>query len=312
LEFDVLQHSSKDLVKLIPFVLEHSGLAVSCGVLQKTLVRWCEAVCNGYRDNPYHNWFHAFSVFHQCYFQMMTASTFGVLSKLDAFALLTACLCHDLDHVGRTNNFLIDNEDDLAVRYNDRSVLENHHASLACQLLKGSTDIAEGLSTPARKMLRKGIISSILATDMMHHSSICDGLAAFKSESSFRDACAKDRQLLMSACIHASDISGQALPWDQARAWETRISDEFVSQAQEEMLLGRTPAPFMNFKMEDVATRGKLQRDFIDFVLVPLFEPYTQLLPELHIYSDHLISNREAHEARRLSGGNVNVTEMSL
>jgi hypothetical protein len=38
-------------------------------------------------------------------------------------------LAHDVDHPGRTNAFLVASEDRKAILYNDRSVLENHHAA---------------------------------------------------------------------------------------------------------------------------------------------------------------------------------------
>lgn len=44
-------------------------------------------------------------------------------------------LCHDLEHTGRTNNFEIANMSRLAIRYNDESVLENHHASASFKLM---------------------------------------------------------------------------------------------------------------------------------------------------------------------------------
>ena len=45
------------------------------------------------------------------------------------YALLIASLCHDMGHPGKTNNFLIATRDRLALRYNDVSVLENHHCA---------------------------------------------------------------------------------------------------------------------------------------------------------------------------------------
>lgn len=51
------------------------------------------------------------------------------LSHLEVFALALAALCHDVDHPGLTNAFLVATYDPLALRYNDRAVLESHHAA---------------------------------------------------------------------------------------------------------------------------------------------------------------------------------------
>jgi len=59
------------------------------------------------------------------------AATQNILTDLEIFALLFAALIHDLEHTGRTNNFHVNTATDLALLYNDRSVLENHHVSAA-------------------------------------------------------------------------------------------------------------------------------------------------------------------------------------
>merc|ERR1712118_262349 len=99
-------------------------------------------------------------------------------------------------------------------------------------------------------------------------------------------------------CIHTADLSAQTLPWQAAATWEECISKEFVSQADKELAQGRTPMAFMQFKIWDAKQRGKLQRDFIDFVLVPLWEPYVQLVPPLHSSYDRLLDNRRRYNRR--------------
>jgi hypothetical protein len=42
---------------------------------------------------------------------------------------------HDFGHKGVTNDFLINTKDPLALRYNDHSPHENHHASAAFRVL---------------------------------------------------------------------------------------------------------------------------------------------------------------------------------
>jgi calcium/calmodulin-dependent 3',5'-cyclic nucleotide phosphodiesterase len=53
------------------------------------------------------------------------------LSDLEIFATLLAAMIHDYEHTGTTNNFHVMSSSPVAILYNDRAVLENHHASAA-------------------------------------------------------------------------------------------------------------------------------------------------------------------------------------
>ena len=49
---------------------------------------------------------------------------------------MVSALCHDVDHSGRNNHFEVSSYSKLALRYNDESVLENHHAATTFKILK--------------------------------------------------------------------------------------------------------------------------------------------------------------------------------
>lgn len=61
---------------------------------------------------------------------------FVQFTPLESFALLFSAAVHDLRHPGVNNNFLITTSHPLAVRYNDKSVLEMFHVATAFQLMK--------------------------------------------------------------------------------------------------------------------------------------------------------------------------------
>lgn len=72
---------------------------------RQTLARFLLMVQKGYRDVPYHNWSHAFSVSHFCYLLIRTNFVQKALNELERLSLFVACLCHDIDHRGTTNAF---------------------------------------------------------------------------------------------------------------------------------------------------------------------------------------------------------------
>ena len=84
-----------------------------------------------------------------------------------------AAAIHDVDHPGLTNQFLINTSSELAIMYNDESVLENHHLAVAFKLLQNADcDIFVHLTRKQRQTLRKMVIDMVLATDMSKHMSL--------------------------------------------------------------------------------------------------------------------------------------------
>ena len=76
----------------------------------------------------------------------------------------------DISHPGVNNAFLIAMKHTKSVRYNDKSVLENHHCAIAFKLLLDpQNDIFELLSEAQYWNVRQIIIKMILSTDITNH-----------------------------------------------------------------------------------------------------------------------------------------------
>jgi hypothetical protein len=87
----------------------------------------------------------------------------GQFSNLEIFAVLVAALGHDVGHPGVNNIFLVKAKDDLALRHNDKSPLENMHCSLLYEILsKPNSNIFAGLSESQWRESRKVILTTIL------------------------------------------------------------------------------------------------------------------------------------------------------
>jgi cGMP-dependent 3',5'-cyclic phosphodiesterase len=67
-------------------------------IRRRTLARFLLMVQKGYREVPYHNFSHAFSVAHFCYLMLRLPAVQNALDELERLSLLVACLCHDIDH----------------------------------------------------------------------------------------------------------------------------------------------------------------------------------------------------------------------
>ena len=128
-------------------------------------------------DKKDHNFLHAFSVAHVCYLLLSETSMIEHVSPLDVLVIFCSSLFHDMEHPGTTNAFQINTESELALRYNDKSVLENHHAHVAAMILKNpKTNVFSEMQPEQRKEARKSLITLILHTDMSFHQDIVSKL----------------------------------------------------------------------------------------------------------------------------------------
>uniref|UniRef100_A0AAR2JE50 Phosphodiesterase n=1 Tax=Pygocentrus nattereri TaxID=42514 RepID=A0AAR2JE50_PYGNA len=195
---------------------------------------------------------------------------------LELMALYVAAAMHDYDHPGRTNAFLVATNAPQAVLYNDRSVLENHHAASAWSLFlsRPEFNFLSNLDHVEFKRFRFLVIEAILATDLKKHF---DFLAEFNSKVSDVNSPGidwtneNDRLLVGQMCIKLADINGPAKERSLHLKWTEGIVNEFYEQGDEETGLGLPISPFMDRSMPQLA---KLQESFITHIVGPLCNSY--------------------------------------
>ncbi|GAX78254.1 hypothetical protein CEUSTIGMA_g5696.t1 [Chlamydomonas eustigma] len=99
------------------------------------------------------------------------------IARKEALLLLgvyLSAIVHDYDHRGVTNAFLVQDEDLLALTFNDLSPMENHHVSAAFLLMKKSpNNFLDCLPRLERDQLRDQVVQMVLGTDMKQHFSTC-------------------------------------------------------------------------------------------------------------------------------------------
>ncbi|XP_062928460.1 cGMP-inhibited 3',5'-cyclic phosphodiesterase 3A isoform X2 [Mobula hypostoma] len=195
---------------------------------------------------------------------------------LELMALYVAAAMHDYDHPGRTNAFLVATSAPQAVLYNDRSVLENHHAASAWNLFMSQQEynFLVNLDHVEFKRFRFLVIEAILATDLKKHF---DFLAEFNAKVNEEVgpgidwANENDRLLVCQMCIKLADINGPAKCKELHLRWTEGIVNEFYEQGDEETSLGLPISPFMDRSAPQLA---KLQESFITHIVGPLCNSY--------------------------------------
>lgn len=124
-----------------------------------------------------------------------------------------------------------------AILYNDRSVLENHHAAAAWALLMNNENynFLKFLDKAEFKRFRFLVIEAILATDLKRHFEI---MSEFNSKVNEEESpgidwtSEEDRLLVMEICIKLADINGPCKYHDIHVQWTYRIAEEFYEQGK--------------------------------------------------------------------------------
>lgn len=224
--------------------------------------------------NPYHNLLHAADVAQTVHFILSNSKLSNWLTDLEIFATIVAALVHDYEHTGTTNNFHINTGSEVALLYNDKAVLENHHVSAAFKLLKvDEYNILSGLSKEEYREFRGLLIDMVLATDMSYHFQQIKNL---KSMLSMPESIEKSKAL--SLILHCADISHPAKEWSLHKRWTDLLLEEFFRQGDREQELGLPFSPLCDRKNTLVA---ESQIGFIEFIVDPSFTVMGDVLQKI-------------------------------
>jgi hypothetical protein len=236
---------------------------------------------------------HAVDVVHTVFRYMTLMQADRLLTMLEQFAMLTASLGHDIGHVGLNNGFLTEAQHDLAIRYNDRSPLENMHCcELFGILAQSKVNIFACTSPEQYRDVRKNMIDAILHTDIQqHHGMVRDLEVLYEMHSKVFEANTngmiteqeieilatnESRKLVLRVILHAADTSNPCKPWRIAHDWAHRILDECAMQGDQEKKLG-FPVQMLNDR--DKVNRPNSQIGFIEFIITPLVVAEVKIFP---------------------------------
>ncbi|XP_059476032.1 cGMP-dependent 3',5'-cyclic phosphodiesterase-like [Neocloeon triangulifer] len=261
-------------------MFEDLGLSQRWRIGQEVLAKFVLLVKRGYRDPPYHNWMHAFTVTHFAFLLLKNLKVVeqGHISELEALALIVSCLCHDLDHRGTTNSFQLTSNSVLAGLYSSEgSVMERHHLSQTmCILNTEGCNILQNLNEKEYEKVLELIREIILATDLAQHLRIvakyCDLVSA-----GFDKTNETHRKLLLTLMMTCCDLSDQTKKWPVTKRIAVLVYQEFFSQGDLEKAMGNRPIEMMDREKACIPT---LQLQFLDDIVLPTYNVLCSLFDE--------------------------------
>ncbi|XP_055775061.1 cAMP-specific 3',5'-cyclic phosphodiesterase 4D-like isoform X2 [Salvelinus fontinalis] len=302
--FKVTQFSgNRPLTVMMHTIFQERDLLKTFKIPLDTFITYLMTLEDHYHgDVAYHNNIHAADVTQSTHVLLSTPALEAVFTDLEILAAIFASAIHDVDHPGVSNQFLINTNSELALMYNDSSVLENHHLAVGFKLLQEENcDIFQNLSKKQRQSLRKMVIDIVLATDMSKHMNLLADLKTMVETKKVTSSGVllldnySDRIQVLQNMVHCADLSNPTKPLQLYRQWTDRIMEEFFTQGDRERERGMEISPMCD---KHNASVQKSQVGFIDYIVHPLWETWADLVhPDAQDILDTLEDNREWYQS---------------
>uniref|UniRef100_A0A8C5LR55 Phosphodiesterase n=1 Tax=Leptobrachium leishanense TaxID=445787 RepID=A0A8C5LR55_9ANUR len=302
--FKVAEYSgNRPLTVIMYSIFQERDLLKTFRIPVDTFITYMMTLEDHYHaDVAYHNNIHAADVAQSTHVLLSTPALEAVFTDLEIMAAIFASAIHDVDHPGVSNQFLINTNSELALMYNDASVLENHHLAVGFKLLQEENcDIFQNLTKKQRQTLRKMVIDMVLATDMSKHMNLLADLKTMVETKKVTSLGVllldnySDRIQVLQNMVHCADLSNPTKPLELYRQWTDRIIVEFFHQGDREREKGMEISPMCD---KHNASVEKSQVGFIDYIVHPLWETWADLVhPDAQEILDTLEDNREWYQS---------------
>lgn len=302
--FKLAEVHSQPLVRLFASIWKARGWDNVLTASRRDCLSFVSALEDAYKnDNPYHNRTHAADVVQASFYFLKRLEAKGDMmqfcGEFDFLVLVVAAALHDVGHPALTNDFVVKTHGALALRYNDKSVLENFHAATGFELMQkmGVSLVDHVLPSPRPSALRGRIVDMVLATDMAVHKQVLESLAAqVTKHESVQDV---DKLVLEQAILHMADISHPLRPNALHREWTNRVTQEFFALGDMEKSAGFEPIALYDRDRAPSTAKGQL--GFLTFVVTPMWKA---MAPVFDVSCDEpdacLLANTTAWEAEAL------------
>ncbi|CAK6433379.1 unnamed protein product [Pipistrellus nathusii] len=304
--FSDLECTELELVKCGIQMYYELGVVRKFQVPQEVLVRFLFSVSKGYRRVTYHNWRHGFNVAQTMFTLLTTGKLRSYYTDLEAFAMVTAGLCHDIDHRGTNNLYQMKSQNPLA-KLHGSSILERHHLEFGKFLLaEESLNIYQNLNRRQHEHVIHLMDVAIIATDLALYfkkrtmfQKIVDESKGYEDRRSWTEFLSLEttrKEIVMAMMMTACDLSAITKPWEIQSKVALLVAAEFWEQGDlERTVLDQQPIPMMD--RNKAAELPKLQVGFIDFVCTFVYKEFSRFHEETLPMLQRLQDNRQHWKA---------------
>ncbi|XP_013784080.1 cAMP-specific 3',5'-cyclic phosphodiesterase-like [Limulus polyphemus] len=243
--------SYRPLTAVTYTIFKDRGFLNTFKISAKTLINFLVTLEDHYLQIPYHNSIHAADVTQSINVLLLSPAFHSVFTDLEVLAALFAAAVHDVDHPGLTNQYLVNTFSELAMMYNDESVLENHSLAVTFKLLQDENcNILNNLNRKQQQTFRKIAIDMVLATDMSKHMNLLADLKTMVETKKIAGTGGvivlnhyTERIQVLQNMIHCSDLSNPTKHLELYKKWVDRLMEEFYQQGDKERRQGLDISP---------------------------------------------------------------------
>lgn len=290
--FNVKGYSDDERTIMLLKMFVSQGLIRKLQIPFQKLTQYVCALKNAYNAVPYHNWIHACDVTQFVFSCIIRGKLKQYLHDIEIFALLLAAIAHDVDHHGLDNEFHKLASTPLGILYEERPVMEMHHAATAIRLLEmPEHNVLEGIETPEEKQhFFNFFIKIILATDMDKHLAYLKDFEEVTDHFDKRND--RHRLLLAQIILKCGSVANTIRPFEVASDMANLLAEEKYRQGDLERTLKlEVPETRDRTKSPPIATT---ETSFLTFIATPLFAALGRLIPDLADCSEQLEKNKAA------------------
>ncbi|XP_078135483.1 cone cGMP-specific 3',5'-cyclic phosphodiesterase subunit alpha'-like [Sander vitreus] len=293
--------SEFDLIKAGIRMFFELGVVEKFKVPPETLTRWMYTVRKGYRSITYHNWRHGFNVGHTMFCLLQTGRLRKYYSDLDAFAMVAAAFCHDIDHRGTNNLYQTKSAHPLA-KLHGSSIMERHHLEYSKTLMAEETlNIFCNLQKRQFEHVQHLFDVCIIATDLALYfkkrtmfQNIVNATEPMPEEKQAIEFISNNptrKEIVMAMMMTGCDLSAITKPWEVQSKVALMVAAEFWEQGDlERSVLDQQPIPMMDRNCAEQLP--KMQCGFIDFVCSFVYKEFSRFHKEITPMFDGLNNNR--------------------
>lgn len=312
-------HTERELVLCAIQMYYELEVVDAYSIPREALVKFCYSLSKAYRAITYHNWRHGFNVGQTMFSLLMSGDLKRYFTDMETMAMVTAGLCHDIDHRGTNNGYQLKSQDPLA-KLHGTSIMERHHLDMGKTLLRDPTlNIYQNLNRRQHERCLELMDIAIIATDLALYfkkrtmfQKIVDQSKAYLEEggegwdawTEYMRGQVTRKEIVMAMMMTACDLSAIAKPWEIQSKVAMFVAAEFWEQGDlERTVLEQEPIPMMDRRCK--ADLPKMQCGFIDFVCTFVYVEFSRFHPQIQPMLDRLLNNRsewdklrEIHEAK--------------